>query len=66
MTISLNPLRSTSHTLDRAHFPDSVISADFAQCYRRRAWCFALNAGKFRRQTPDRSSAAIDVGRTTA
>ena len=22
MTISLNPLRSTSHTLDRAHFPE--------------------------------------------
>jgi hypothetical protein len=40
-------------SLDRAHFPDSVISADFAQRYRRRAWCFALNAGKFRRQTPD-------------
>ena len=31
-----NPLSSTSHTLDRAHFPDSVISADFAQRYRRR------------------------------
>jgi hypothetical protein len=42
-----SPARPTTHALDRAHFPESVISADFARSYSTAAWNFGLNAGQF-------------------
>jgi hypothetical protein len=43
----LNPLNSTTHPLDGAQFPESVILTDFARRYRRAAWNFGLTAGSF-------------------
>jgi hypothetical protein len=44
---SSSPVCSTTHALDGAHFPESVILVDFTRGYRRAAWNFSLTAGSF-------------------